>query len=180
MKSTSFTIKPFLLRPARALYTGVVRLRSSALVLLTHRLALPLLKLVRQPEVFPYNAAQLQALPEGTLGHDLARMLEANRFELLTHYAKHDMKHILLGYPTTDEGEVCLQAFMLGNGHLSFPVASTLLFGLCTMPEYWRSFQTAWRRGKRAPAISGWNWPALVTLSTLELKQRIFTHNEYQ
>jgi ubiquinone biosynthesis protein Coq4 len=144
------------------------------LILLTHRLALPVLKLVRRPEVFPYTREQLQALPEGSLGRDLANMLEANRFELLTHYAKHDMKHILLDYPTTDKGEVCLQAFMLGNGHISFPVASTLAFGMLTMPEYWRAFQTAWRRGKQAPAISGWNWAELVGLSTLALKQRIF------
>jgi len=179
MKSMPFTVKPFLLRVLRAVYKGIVRLRSRVLVLLTHRLALPLLKLVRRPEIFPYTPAQLQALPEGTLGNDLARMLEANRFELLTHYAKHDMKHILLDYPTTDEGEVCLQAFMLGNGHLSFPVASTLLFGLFTMPEYWASFRAAWRRGKQAPSISGWNWPSLVTLSTHTIKQQIFTHGKY-
>jgi ubiquinone biosynthesis protein Coq4 len=106
-------------------------------------------------------------------------MLEANRFELLTHYAKHDMKHILLDYPTTDEGEVCLQAFMLGNGHISFPVASTLLYGFVTMPEYWRSFQTAWHRGKRANTIHGWNWPSLVAQPTAALKQQIFNHSEY-
>ena len=162
------------------MYKAVVQGRSRLLVLLTHRLALPLLKLVRQPEIFPYTRAQLQAFPEGTLGKDLAAMLDNNRFELLTHYAKHDMKHILLDYPTTDKGEVCLQAFMLGNGHISFPVASTLVFGVLTMPEYWRAFQTAWHRGRRAAAISGWNWPELVGLPTHELKQRIFNPSDYQ
>lgn len=174
MKSFPFTITSLFARAAAPLYRGAVRLRSRLLVLLTHRLALPVLKLIRRPEIFPYTRDQLQSLPEGSLGRELALLLEINRFELLTHYAKHDMKHILLDYPTTDKGEVCLQAFMLGNGHISFPVASTLLFGICTMPEYWRSFQTAWRRGKRATAISGWNWPELVSVPTHELKQRIF------
>lgn len=169
-----FTITSFFTRAAASLYRGVVRLRSRLLVLLTHRLALPVLKLIRKPEIFPYTRNQLQSMPEGSLGSDLAVLLNDNRFELLTHYAKHDMKHILLDYPTTDEGEVCLQAFMLGNGHISFPVASTLLFGFFTMPEYWRSFQTAWHRGKRAQAISGWNWPELVEQPTTVLKQKIF------
>src|SRR5438105_4824997 len=111
----SFIIS-FFVRAAAPLHRGVIQLRSRLLILLTHRLALPVLKLIRRPEVFPYTRDQLQALPEGSLGRDLAVMLQANRFELLTHYAKHDMKHILLGYPTTDKGEVCLQAFMLGNG----------------------------------------------------------------
>jgi ubiquinone biosynthesis protein Coq4 len=105
-------------------------------------------------------------------------MLEVGQFELLTHYAKHDMKHILLGYPTTDEGEVCLQAFMLGNGHFSFPVGITVLYGLVTMPEYWGSFRTAWRRGKSATPISGCPWPELVHYKTKDLQQKIFMAND--
>jgi ubiquinone biosynthesis protein Coq4 len=125
---------------------------------LTHHMALPVLKLIRQPQKFPYTLEQLHAFPDGTLGKDLVEMLEANQFELLTHYAKHDMKHIVLGYPTTDEGEVCLQAFMLGNGHLSFPVASTILFGLCTMPEYWHSFIKAYRLVRPLQTGTGQRW----------------------
>src|SRR5579862_27859 len=101
----SYAIKPLLSYAARFLYRRAVHLRSRALVFLTHQLALPLLKLIRRPEVFAYSKEQLQLFPKGTLGNDLVCMLEANRFELLTHYAKYDMKHILLGYPTTDEGE---------------------------------------------------------------------------
>ncbi|MBS1566916.1 MAG: hypothetical protein JST39_21220 [Bacteroidetes bacterium] len=173
-----FTIKSFFARAAASLYVKVVRLRSRLLVLLTHRLALPVLKLIRRPEVFPYTREQLQSMAEGSLGRDLAQMLDVNQFELLSHYAKHDMKHILLDYPTTDRGEVCLQAFMLGNRHLSFPVASTLLFGIFTMPEHWPAFADAWRRGRKAPPISGWNWPALMQVPTAVLKQRIFQQSE--
>jgi hypothetical protein len=159
------------------MYQHIIPLRSKLLVLLTHRLALPLLKIIRRPENFPPTRKTLAGLPEGTLGRDLLLLLDKNKLPLLVHYAKHDMKHILLGYPTTDEGEVCLQAFMLGNGHLSFPVISTLLFGLFTMPEHWSAFRRAYRRGKKAMPISGWNWPALVREQTIMLQQNIFIHD---
>jgi ubiquinone biosynthesis protein Coq4 len=156
------------------MYQLIIQLRSKLLVFLTHHLALPVLKLIRQPQKFPYTREQLHAFPNGTLGKDLVEMLDANQFELLTHYAKHDMKHIVLGYSTTDEGEVCLQAFMLGNGHLSFPVASTILFGVCTMPEYWHSFMRAYKKGKTCKSIANWNWISMVHEPTAEVKKKIF------
>ena len=175
-------MKPFLiyrrfLSALRHLYKGVTQVRSRTLVFLTHRLALPVLKVIRQPEIFPYTKAELLALPEGTLGKDLVGLLEANQLELLTHYAKHDMKHILLGYPTTEEGEVCLQAFMLGNGHISFPVFTTVVFGTFTMPEHWHLFRAAWRRGRQASSLQGWNWPELVHCRTRALQQVIFNES---
>ncbi len=157
------------------MYQFIIRLRSKLLVVLTHHLALPVLKLIRKPSVFPYTREELQSFPEGTLGKDLVRLLDTNQFELLTHYAKHDMKHILLDYPTTDKGEVSLQAFMLGNGPVSFPVLSTLLFGFFTMPEYWTAFTDAYRRGKQSPPISKLDWFGIVTIPTATIKSGIFS-----
>jgi len=37
----------------------IKKLRESVLVFLTHRLALPLLKKIRKPEVFPYSITSL-------------------------------------------------------------------------------------------------------------------------
>ena|SRR6478735_6142705 len=155
------------------IYWILVKTRSLILVFLTHQLALPLLKIIRKPEVFPYSRVQLYEMPEGTLGKDLITMLDENRFNLLTHYARHDIKHILLNYPTTDEGEVSLQMFMLGNGHVSFPVLITVLFGSITMPEYWSSFIGAYRRGKKSPSIDSWKWFAIVPQHTCELRKLI-------
>jgi ubiquinone biosynthesis protein Coq4 len=101
-------------------------------------------------------------------------MLDQHQLELLTHYAKHDMKHILLGYPTTDEGEVCLQAFMLGNRHLSFPVLITVIFGGLCMPEHWRPIVKAYKRGRSANSIAAWNWSEVVHEETELLKAKIF------
>jgi ubiquinone biosynthesis protein Coq4 len=155
------------------MYKRFVLIRSNVLVYLTHQLALPFLKLIRKPERFPYSKEQLRQFPQGSLGKDLIDMLEQNNLQLLTHYAKHDMKHILLGYPTTAEGEICLQAFMFGSGHLSFPVFITIVFGMLTMPEYWSSIINAYKRRKNALSIADWDWSVVVHTNTRDLQERI-------
>lgn len=156
------------------MYKTIIRLRSKLLVYLTHNMALPFLKLIRKPLLFPYSMSELEALEPGSLGKDLCEFLKRKNLQLLPYYAKHDIKHILFGYDTTDEGEVCLQCFMLGNGHLSFPVGATVLYGICTMPEYWSKFRAAFQRGKAAPpGIDDWKWFEILQEPTYLLQQKI-------
>lgn len=157
------------------MYRFLIKLRSRLLVYLTHKMALPVLRIIRKPEIFPYTVAQLKAFPDDTLGKDLVHFLEAKRLDLLPYYARHDIKHILLDYDTTDEGEACLQCFMLGNGHVSFPVVATVFYGIITMPEYWKKFRMAFQRGKRCAPISKWDWFGLLPVATVTLKQRLIT-----
>ena len=112
----------------------LLRTRTAILVFLTHKIALPVLKIVRKPNPFTYNKDQLRSLPQGSLGNDLYQFLEKRNLPLLNHYTRHDLKHVLLGYDTTDDGEACLQSFMLGNGRISFPVLATVLYSFVTMP----------------------------------------------
>lgn len=150
--------------------------RSALLVYLTHRMALPLLRIIRKPEIFPYSRQELMHFPDGSLGKNLVEFLEAKQLELLPYYARHDIKHILLEYDTTDEGEACLQCFMLGNGHVSFPVVATVLYGWVTMPEYWPSFRKAYNRGKQCQAIANWKWFDILHEPTIRLQQQINVH----
>lgn len=155
------------------MYQSIIKLRSAVLVFLTHNMALPILQLIRKEEKFPYNMQQLMAMPAGSLGYNLAIFLHQKQLKLLPYYARHDIKHLLLEYDTTDEGEVCLQCFMLGNGHISFPVLATVLYGFATMPEHWSSFKTAYLRGKKAVAIAGWNWFSILPESLHNLQLQI-------
>ena len=157
-------------------YQILTRLRANLLVFLTHNMALPMLRFIRRPQLFPYTPAELAAFPEDTLGYDLVHFLHRKNLKLLPHYAKHDIKHILLQYDTTDEGEVCLQCFMLGNGHLSFPVAATVLYGFVTMPEYWTKFRMAYHRGKQSIQIKNWQWFSILEQSTQSLIHKINNH----
>ena len=155
------------------MYRNIVRVRSAVLVFLTHHIALPILKVIRKPELFPYTRQQLLQMQEGTLGKELIIMLDKNKLELLPYYAKHDIKHILLGYDTTDKGEVCLQCFMLGNGHVSFPVLITVLFGIVAVPEHWSSFKAAYKMGKQSNPIENWRWFEILQEPVVALQQKI-------
>ena len=155
------------------IYRQIKKMRSAVLVYLTHRMALPLLKSIRRPEHFPYSVEALQQFPKNSLGHDLVNFLHHKELQLLPYYARHDIKHILLNYDTTDKGEGCLQCFMLGNGHISFPVIATVLYGFTTMPEYWGSFRRAYQRGRKAAPITGWKWFEILHIPTKELQNKI-------
>lgn len=155
------------------MYRNFVKIRSAVLVFLTHSIALPILKVVRRPQLFPYNRQQLLQMQEGTMGNALIKMLDDNNLALLPYYAKHDIKHILLGYDTTDKGEVCLQCFMLGNGHISFPVFITVVFGFVAVPEHWGSFTKAYRRGRRSTPIENWKWFEILHESVVSLQQKL-------
>lgn len=155
----------------------LIRLRSVILVFLTHKIALPLLKIFRRPNAFSYSMHDLSNFPKGSLGNDLYLFLHQRNLPLLKHYARHDLKHIVLGFDTTDEGEACLQSFMFGNGRVSFPVLATVLYGSLTMPEYWSHMRAAYRKGKQSRPIHGWKWHELLPEQTSELRRRIFISN---
>jgi hypothetical protein len=155
------------------MYHRLKKWRSAFLVYLTHQMALPLLKLIRKPEIFPFTATELAYFPAGTLGNDLALFLNNKQLTLLPYYARHDLKHILLEYDTTDEGEGSLQCFMLGNRHVSFPVIATVVYCFVTMPEHWKKFMMAFKKGRQAPPIADWKWFDILTETTCSLKQKI-------
>jgi hypothetical protein len=157
---------------------SLLRFRKNLLVFLTHSVALPiffLLKMYRSNTPFPYTAAQLRNLPPGTVGHDMITALDKDHHQLIPYYEKHDLKHIVFGYPMTEEGEVAMQFFMLGNGQASFPVVATVLMGLFTMPEYYPSLFKAFKRGRHVKSLAATDWFKLVECNTLLLQQTLFT-----
>jgi ubiquinone biosynthesis protein Coq4 len=152
----------------------LIKIRTGILVFLTHKIALPVLKIVRKPNPFTYNKDQLQSLPPGSLGNDLYHFLEKRNLPFLVHYARHDLKHVLLGFDTTGDGEACLQCFMLGNGRISFPVLATVLYSMFTMPEHWGKMKHSYRLGKKGNSIHGWAWNELLPEQTEQLRKKIF------
>lgn len=153
-------------------------IRSEFLVLSTHTIALPVLKLIRRKRVFPYSMDQLSILPYETVGNELWQVLNQQHLHLLPYYEKHDIKHVVIGFPFTDEGEVCLQFFMLANGRLSFPVIATVLYGVITMPEYYNSFRQAYRDGKMTADLKSVDWFSLMELPLHEVQKKINRRNQ--
>lgn len=150
------------------------KIREYVLVFLTHKIALPMLKFVRRPNEFTYSEDELRSLPIGMLGNDLYLFLKRRDLPLLKHYARHDLKHVLLGYDTTEEGEACLQSFMLGNGRVSFPVLATVGYGFLTMPEHWAKMKKAFNEGKRSNSIHKWKWNEILYMQTSDLRKKVY------
>ncbi len=142
--------------------------------MLTHNVALPLLKIFRKTKRFPYTMEEIGGFDQGTLGKDLHDFLAKKQLRLLPHYTRHDLKHILLRYDTTEKGEACLQCFMFGNGRVSFPVLATVLYAFLTMPEYWEDMKLAYRQGREATPFHHWPWNQLLHAKTDNLRSIIF------
>jgi len=155
----------------------LIKIRSAVLVFLTHQIALPVLKIIRRPNAFVYTKDDLKKFPSGSLGNDLYWFLEKRNLPLLKHYARHDLKHVLLNYDTTDEGEARLQCFMLGNGRVSFPVLATVMYSLLTMPEYWKRMGVAFRQGRCSISVHNWQWNEVIKEQTVQLRNRVFNHS---
>src|ERR1700682_5451279 len=152
----------------------LIRLRSGILVFLTHQIALPVLKIFREPNEFTWSPEQLKNLPLGSFGNDLYLFLAKRNLSLLKHYTRHDLKHVLLNYDTTDEGEACLQSFMLGNGRISFPVVANVLYGFSTMTDYWNKMRSAFQLGRQSTPVHGWPWNELLEEQTIVLRNKVF------
>lgn len=155
--------------------TRLKRFRKRLLVYLAHEVALPYFKLIRKGYNFPYALRELQHFPEGTVGQELYGFFFNNDLEMLPHYEKHDIKHVVLGYPPTEEGEVSLQCFMLANGRITLPVVFSVVIGLAIMPEKWLSFRKAFALGRRTPSLNKLNWFDLMPLQLSAVQQQIFS-----
>lgn len=158
----------------------IKKLRERILVFLAHDIGLPYFRLTRRQRSFPYTREALRHLPEGSVGSALFCFLKDNDLKLLPYYEKHDIKHVVLGYPPDEKGEICLQCCMLANGRFTLPVIATVLFGLLTMPEYYPAFYKAFVRGKKAAPLKSLQWFALMPYSLEAVRSRIFAHNQQE
>lgn len=153
--------------------TKINQIREQILVFMAHKIGLPYFKLVRRKPSFPYTREELAAMPEGTVGQTLHRFFQHNELDLLPFYEKHDIKHVVLGYEATEDGEVCLQCFMLANGRCTIPVLIAVVYGVMTMPEYWSKFKQAWKRGRRNHSLKSVNWFDLIPQQTEAVQQAL-------
>ncbi len=147
--------------------------RCALLVFCTHSVALPAIRLLQQVKKFPYNTAQLGEMPDSSGGALLLQFLHRHNLHLLPDYESHDIKHALLGYPATEEGEASLQYFFYGNGQRSFPVLITVLVTFVIMPEYHAAFRKAYRRGLATPRLGGVDWFGMLPQPAEDIRQQL-------
>jgi hypothetical protein len=149
-------------------------IRKRIMTYLAHEVALPYFRLMRKGYKFPYTVKQLQRFPDGTVGKELFHFFMNNKLDMLPDYEKHDIKHVVLGYPPSEEGEVSLQCFMLANGRITFPVIFIVIVGLTIMPDKWNVFREAWKRGRTTHSLKNLDWFGLVPQQLNIVTNKIF------
>lgn len=118
-------------------------------------------------------ACSLEYCREGTLGRAIWLFLRARNFELVPWYERHDLKHVLLGYPPYPPGEIRMQAFMFGNA--GFSVVHTLIFlsFVIWTPEVWPELPYHYRVGQLTKPIGHWTVEQYADRDLEELRLEI-------
>jgi hypothetical protein len=129
------------------------------------------------PAPYEQKARELQAMPTGTVGHDIGNCLRENGLRLVPNYESHDLKHILLDYRMTPVDEIRLQAFMLGNGNYTIPSFAIFIFGALLLPDLWTTFYQDFSKGRTAKPISTWTIEAYAQHQTANLRSSLLTHS---
>ncbi len=143
------------------------------------------------------DLAALERLPEGTLGHALARYFQDNEIspfettlELKTdvdylskrYRETHDLLHVLTGYGTDVVGEMELQAYVLGNLRLR-TAALVLTNGTVHhfkepqagvgRSEYLQRVWAAFQRGRVSPRFLGFRFEEHWSTPVATLRARL-------
>lgn len=121
--------------------------------------------------VYEQKTRQLQELPDGTLGKEIANCLEKNNLRLVPNYESHDLKHVLLDFKMTPVDEIRMQAFMLGNGNYSIPSFAIFIFGALLLPDLWMTFYNDYKNGLNSQPIKTWKIEEYAHCQTSTLRQ---------
>ena len=127
--------------------------------------------------IYEQKTRQLQELPEGTLGKDIANCLEKNNLRLVPNYESHDLKHVLLDFKMTPVDEIRMQAFMLGNGNYSIPSFAIFLFGILLLPDLWKTFYKDYKNGLNSTPIKNWTIEEYANCQTSTLRQIVANYS---
>ncbi len=95
----------------------------------------------------------LRSLPAHTVGNDLARMLDEKGLKLIPGFERHDLNHLILGYGMEPEEELCMQAYLVGNGYYKLHCCLFLSSGLL-LPCLWKTLFAHYQLGKRSESLS--------------------------
>jgi hypothetical protein len=94
----------------------------------------------------------LKTLQNGTVGREIAEMLDSKKYRLIPKFENHDLKHIILDYDMTIKDEILMQAYLVGNGNYTLPCLFFLSLGLF-YPTIWKNLPAEFKQGKATNSI---------------------------
>ncbi|MCA9051069.1 MAG: hypothetical protein KDA89_20175 [Planctomycetaceae bacterium] len=115
--------------------------------------------------------AHMRSLPVGTVGNDLANLLDSKGLKLIPGFVKHDLDHLILGYGMDPEEEHCMQAYLIGNGRRQLQVI-LFLSSAVLLPGLWGTLWAHYKMGKRSPALSSLTLEDCLNQSTAQLRRQ--------
>lgn len=113
----------------------------------------------------------MRSLPAHTVGHDLAKMLDSRGLKLIPGFAKHDLNHLILGYDMTPEEELCMQAYLIGNGHWQIQ-CFLFLSSAVLLPGLWSTLWDHYNLGRQSESLSALRLEDCVEQNTEQVRQR--------
>ena len=108
---------------------------------------------------------RMRSLPVHTVGNDLARMLDEKGLKLIPGFERHDLNHLILGYGMEPEEELCMQAYLVGDGYYKLHCCLFLSSGLL-LPCLWKTLFAHYKLGKRSESLSSLSLEACITERT--------------
>jgi hypothetical protein len=125
-------------------------------------------------EAWGYTTHDLLMHPPNTLAGQLGLFLNKHQLEPVPKAERHDCFHVLLGFKTDVASEASMQWFLMGSGKKSIFTYGTALLSLLVLPEHYKQFFTAYKKGTAAIDISEWDFKSLLLHNTKSLRNIIF------
>jgi len=96
--------------------------------------------------------SHLRTLEHGTVGREIANMLDSKNYRLIPRFENHDLKHIVLDYAMTMKDEIRMQAYLVGNGNYTWPCLIFLSLAIF-YPATWKHLAKEFKQGKLSNPI---------------------------
>ena len=129
------------------------------------------LQFLFSPERYEEKLKSMRSLPQGTVGHDLAKLLDRKQLKLIPGFGKHDLNHLILRYDMAPEEELCMQAYLLGNGHWQLQ-CFLFLSSAILLPGLWSTLWQHYDLGRRTQSISSLKLDDCLHHNTEEVRRR--------
>jgi len=124
-----------------------------------------------------FTEKQLLEFQEDSLGRKLGEFYRKHGFSMIPKMENHDVHHLITGCGTHFEDEITMQFLLLGNGKLNAHLLAAIVLGSLILPEYFRIYIRAYRKGKSMRPFHHWDFEALLWQNFDHLKDFIQQKN---
>ena len=128
-------------------------------------LVVRLLQMLCPRSRYEQKLQRLRLMPDHTVGNDLARMLDAKGLKLIPGFERHDLNHLILGYGMEPEEELCMQAYLVGNGYYKLHCC-LFLSSAVLLPCLWKTLFAHYKLGKQSESLSSLSLQECMTERT--------------